>query len=275
MPLNVKESLIRFRYKHWATPATLGSVKILIRALREVHERRLWPRPDEDPGVRDLLSVAALHETVPQENGPNPPLRREHLIALLETCDSSLVGIRDRSFLLLAWTTGLRCVKAVENLTVSDLYPSQYGYQWPLSEYEEQFSFRMRSTSIEGIAADALDLWLEKAQISHGPVFFRCEKNRGRFERNSFGAISIAKILRERSLMAGLRETFSFRSIQRGYDLEIGSSLPSISNKLSLAYNRRTSSNSLHLDADIERISGQSTADNLLRDLDDLLVKFS
>lgn len=274
MPLYIKETLIRYRYKRWAEPSTLLSIKVLIRVLREIHDRHHWPRPEEDAKVVAILCAAASHKNFLTWDGPIPPLKREHLLALLETCDQSLVGIRDRAFLLLAWTTGLRCVRAVENLVVSDLSPSDQGYHWPLSEYEERFTFRMRSTSIVGSAADALDLWLEKARIARGPVFFRCE-NRGRFERESFGTQSISKILKERSLMAGLREKFCFRSIQRGYALEVGSSLPSIADKLSLAHRRRFVPNEIDSCAEVNGVSPDLAAQDPLRDLDELLARFT
>jgi len=272
MPEHVKDTLIEHRYRKWSSPFKLRSIKILMTVLHDIHDVKQWPRPGDDKSVAELLSVAAQREgSVVGARNLTPPLRREDLLALLETCDESLVGIRDRAFLLLAWTTGLRSVRAIQNLEVSDLVRTTNGYFWALSEHEESSSSRMRSTSIDGVAASALDHWLVSAQICQGRVFCRFE-NRCRNRSDTFGTRSIAQIMTERRLMAGLGGHFSFRSISLGYEFEIGASKPSIATRLSYVQNRRNVPISSKPNSnDQQKKASQNTVSRMLQDLDDLL----
>jgi hypothetical protein len=65
--------------------------------------------PCQDPKIRELLSrtrkAYAKRGALPQKKAA---LTKEPLQALLDTCDASLRGTRDRALLLFAWSSGGR-----------------------------------------------------------------------------------------------------------------------------------------------------------------------
>ena len=80
-----------------------------VAVLSKAHQVASAENPCEQPRVRELLSKTrrgyAKRGALPHKK---PALTREPLEALLETCDASLTGLRDRALLLFAFASGDR-----------------------------------------------------------------------------------------------------------------------------------------------------------------------
>lgn len=170
----VVEQLMLHGYKQWYSKYTAKILRRDLAVFCVLHSQHNWPDPCISPSIEDYLAQMRQKEyKAPCAARRNQPMLLSSLIALLETCDDSLVGICDRAILLLAWTTGIRKVSELGRVTRADLIQTDYGYQWPLPADIAGIESRTwwRATTIEEVAAVALDAWIDLSGFRVGPLF--------------------------------------------------------------------------------------------------------
>ena len=107
MPAALDQELVRLKVKGRLGPPGLNTVLQRVSVLSKAHDTLGLPNPCRAQGLR----AARPH---PPRACParrpraSRPLTREPLQALLDTCDDSLRGLRDRALLLFAWASGGR-----------------------------------------------------------------------------------------------------------------------------------------------------------------------
>ena len=228
----VVEQMMIYGYKQWQSKYTGKMLRGDLSVFSVLHSQHNWPDPCISPSIEDCLAQIRQREyKAPYDPRRGQPMLLSSLIALLETCDDSLLGIRDRALLLLAWTTGVRKVSELGRVTRTDLIQTDYGYQWPLPPDIAGIESRTwwRATTIEGVAAVALDAWIDLSGFSGGPLFFA-----GRPLSKTAGLTPavVTNMLTKRARMARLNEHFTCYCFGMGYDLESARDLPSLSFKL-------------------------------------------
>ena len=109
LPQSIDQALVAGGYKAGLGPPALATLAHRVSVLSKVHQLKALPNPCRDPKVRELLAKtrrAYAKRGVVQDK--KAALTREPLEALLDTCDDSLRGARDRALLLFAWASGGR-----------------------------------------------------------------------------------------------------------------------------------------------------------------------
>ena len=127
---------------------------------------------------------------------PTPAARPDVVQALLETCGTSPVGIRDRALIRVLWSTGIRRMSAV-SMAIEKLDPVPEGY-YTLVEAKRD---KHVPILICGRAATALDAWIDVlggGGFKEGPIW----RN---FDGKPMSARLIWWMLHDRSLEAKVR----------------------------------------------------------------------
>lgn len=224
LPAAIDQALVDGRYKAKLGAISLNTLIHRIAVLSKVHQVQNAANPCEQSRVRELLSKTrrgyARRGALPQKK---PALTREPLEALLETCDDSLTGLRDRALLLFAFSSGGRrrsevCFATVENtrregsdfiFTLNHSKTNQAGFDRPEND-----------KPIVGKAAQALFAWLHSSQIKSGPIFRRVR--RGNKIGEPLSPSAVRDIVKRRCALAGIEGEFSAHSLRSGFITEAG-----------------------------------------------------
>ena len=223
LPEVIDELLVRLKFKGKPGPMSLNTLTHRVSVLSKAHQVRLLENPCQDPKVRELLSrtrrAYGKRGDLPQKKDA---LTREPLLAMLETCDDSLRGIRDRALLLFAFATGGRRRSEVTNAEMKHLRRVGVGsfiYTLAYSKTNQSALDRPENQKpIEGKASEALQAWLSAAGVTEGRVFRQVLKS-GR-PGAPLSPAAVRDIVRLRAKLAGLPDTFSAHSLRSGFVTE-------------------------------------------------------
>ncbi|MGO4152504.1 site-specific integrase [Cupriavidus sp. YAF13] len=152
-------------------------------------------------------------------------MTREPLSRLLETCDDSLIGLRDRALLLFAWSSGGRRRSEVAGATLANLRrlaPGEFVYQLSWSKTNQAGAdLPDNAKPVIGAAGAALEAWLAAAGIGDGAIFRRVR--RGGHVGEALSDAAVRKIVKQRCEAAGLEGDFSAHSLRSGFVTEAAS----------------------------------------------------
>jgi integrase len=207
----------------WAAlPAAPETVAAYLASLAATHtnsvlERRLaalsrahrlagldWPRAH--PAIRNTLRGIQREHGRPKKQAA--ALVTEELIRLVETCETSPAGRRDRALLLIGYAGALRRSELVA-ITREDVVFTSEGLRLTIPRAKGDQTGKGASLGIpRGNRADtcpvrALELWLEVSDCRFGPVF-RAIDPRGVIARHALHPDSVRLILSRRAALAGL-----------------------------------------------------------------------
>ena len=90
---------------------------------------------------------------------------------MLETCDDTLVGVRDRAVLLVGFTSSGRRRDELAKLRIEDLSKVGGGYLLYLRKSKTDQGGKGFEVPIQGQAATALSAWLVQCGIRSGAPF--------------------------------------------------------------------------------------------------------
>ena len=214
-------------YKGKLGPMALATLEHRVAVISKAHQNLDLDNPCGHTQVRELLKrVRAGHAKRNVRPHKQAALTKEPLQAILDTCDDSPRGKRDRALLLFAWSSGGRRRSEVAGATMENLrkIPGR-GYLYTLGRSKTNQEGRLDPTSdkpIKGVAAQALDAWLEASGIVEGPIFRRLLRG-GVVTQEALEPRAVRLIVKERCLKAGLDETeFSAHSLRSGFVTEAG-----------------------------------------------------
>jgi integrase len=207
----------------WAAlPASPHTVAAYLAALAPTHtasvlERRLatlsrahrlagidWPRAH--PAIRNTLRGIQREHAKPKQQAS--ALATDELIRLIETCETTLTGRRDRALLLIGYAGALRRSELVA-ITREDVVFTQDGLRLTIPRAKgDQTGKGARLGIPRGQRPDtcpvrALELWLEVSGCRFGPVF-RAIDRLGVIATQALHADSVRLILARRASLAGL-----------------------------------------------------------------------
>jgi integrase len=195
-----------------------------VSVLSKVHKIDGVTNPCEQVRVRELLSKTrrgyVKRGALPKKK---PALTREPLEALLETCDASLVGLRDRALLLFAFSSGGRRRSEVTSATMENTRRDGGAFVFTLTHSKTNQAGIDRAENdkpIAGRAAHAMTAWLAATKIKAGPIFRRVR--RGNVIGEPLSPAAVRDIVKKRCVLAGIEEGFSAHSLRSGFVTEAG-----------------------------------------------------
>lgn len=217
-----------------AVPCSPESLAAYIAARAEVHSpytitRRVvgisrahvsqgLPNPAKTDLVRVVLRGVRRTHGKPQRQAA--PLLKHDLLSLLPLMPENTKGIRDRALLLLGFAAALRRSELVA-LDYTDLQFVSDGLIVCLRRSKtDQLGEGRRIAVPNGrtsvCAVKAVQLWLERAQISSGPIFRSVSKG-GLVNAERLTAQSVALVVKQYAKAAGLPASdFSGHSLRSG-----------------------------------------------------------
>jgi len=241
LPEPVDQALVAAGHKAALGAPTLSTLTHRISVLSKIHQLQGLPNPCDDGRVRELtarLRRGYARRGAAQPNA-KPALTREPLEALLDTCDDSLAGLRDRALLLFAFASGGRrrsevTAATLENTRAAPRSPGQPAgpaYVHLMGVSKSNQSGRTRADShkpVVGQAAQALQAWLDAWRLHNaarglpapeGPIFRRIRK--GGAIAEPLTPQAVRAIVKARAALAGLDAAgFSAHSLRSGFVTE-------------------------------------------------------
>lgn len=239
----VEQQLMEAGLKAQPGALKLSTIKHRIAVLSKVHELRGFdPNPCKSAELKALLHrsarvLAKEGKVTTQKHAAT----RTALAAILDTCDDSLIGVRDRAILLVGWSSGGRRRSELAALHMSHLeltHDDTYLIRMTRSKTNQAGESRI-DKPIRGTAALALTQWIESAEIDSGYVFRRLDG--GRIGESLTGR-SISNMVTRRAKQAGLNGDFSAHSLRSGFVTEAGAKRVSLGDVMALTEHKSVSS---------------------------------
>ncbi|MDM0109904.1 site-specific integrase [Variovorax sp. J22R24] len=242
LPAAVDQALVTGGFKGKLGAPTLSTLAHRISVLSKTHQVAKQPNPCADALVRELL--AKTRRAYAKRGAERPhkqrALTKEPFQAVLDTCDESLRGQRDRALLLFAWSTGGRRRSEVAQACVENLrrvQDGQYIYSMGHSKTNQSGVARPEDNKpLVGKAAQAMQSWLAASQIHSGALFRRIRK--GDQVGEPLSASAVRKIVKERCVLAGMEGEFSAHSLRSGFVTEAGRRNMSLPDTMALTGHR-------------------------------------
>ncbi|WP_429819528.1 site-specific integrase [Ensifer sp. B1-9] len=186
----------------------------------------------DGPSLKAALRLAVRASARPRQRKSKKAVTADVLAQLLLACaGESLVNVRDRALLLIAFASGGRRRSEVAALRVEDLTEEEPVRVDPTDKNSPPLpclSIRLGRTKtttsndheqvfLIGRPVMALRRWLEEANIQYGPVFRRIDQWRN-IDRRALTPQSVNLILKSRCNQAGLDPAlFSAHGLRSGY----------------------------------------------------------
>lgn len=244
LPPELDRVLVDHGYKARVGPLSLSTLEHRISVLSKIHQLQSAANPCAQARVRELLArtrrAYAKRGALPAKK---PALTREPLEALLDTCDDSLPGVRDRALLLFAFSSGGRRRSEVTAATIENTRREGEIFMFTLATSKSNQTGADRAENVKpiaGRAADALAAWLAASRINSGPIFRRVRRGGGIGEPLSPGAVR--DIVKRRCTLAGLAEPYSAHSLRSGFVTEAARQGIPLGDAMALTGHRSTAS---------------------------------
>ncbi|MBD9437331.1 site-specific integrase [Pseudoxanthomonas sp. PXM03] len=235
LPPGLDAALVAAGLKQRLGPLSRNTVVHRLAVLSKIHQLREQPNPCATPAVK-ALATAARRAAAKRGERPRQKtaLPRPALEALLATCDDSLIGRRDRALLSFGFASGGRRRSEIAAADLADLQRlPESGFIYRLlhskTQQEGPAAGATPDKPILGVAALALETWLQAAGHVTGPIFRRVWGATRLGEGLSPAAV--AAIVQRRAQLAGLEGDFGGHSLRSGFVTEgarQGISLPAL-----------------------------------------------
>ena len=162
--------------------------------------------------------ISAVLSGIRRKHG-SPPLQKEavlaeDLIAMIDTLDHQLRGLRDRAILLLGYAGGLRRSEIVGLDVARDDTEDGTGWLEILDEgavltISGKNGWREvvvgRGSAKQTCPVAALEQWLHFAKIVHGPLFRRISRDNKKVAADRLSDKHVARLVKKTVLDAGIR----------------------------------------------------------------------
>lgn len=245
LPPAIDQSLVSAGFKGKLGPMALNTLVHRVAVLSKAHQLRDLTNPCQDPKVRELLAKTrraySKRGALPQKKDA---LTKDPFMAIIDTCDGSLKGLRDRALLLFAWASGGRRRSEVVGASMKHLRrrgQASFTYTLAYSKNNQTGADRPENIKpLEGIAGEALSAWLEASGIKEGLIFRRVRK--GGHLGEPLSPAAVRDIVRERAKMAGLPDLFSAHSLRSGFVTEAAAQNVPLADTMALTGHRSVAS---------------------------------
>nr|MCA1070384.1 Tyrosine recombinase XerC [Delftia acidovorans] len=225
MPAHMDRALVDAGYKAREGPLSHNTLVHRMAVLSKAHQVHGLANPCQDGAVRELMSrTRKAYARRGEQPAKKDALTRDLLEQLLQTCDDSLRGRRDRALLLFAWSSGGRRRSEVAGADMRHLRavgPQEFIYTLAHSKTNQSGRDAPENHKpVTGRAAQALADWLRAAAIEEGPIFRRIRK--GGHVGEPLSPAAVRDIVKQRCTLAGVEGDFSAHSLRSGFVTEAG-----------------------------------------------------
>jgi site-specific recombinase XerD len=234
LPAPADDVALYFRFCAEKLHLKVSTIQRRCAAIAETHNQNRHPSPTDAWIVRNTLKRLRYdHGSLPNEK---KPMSLENIKAMLQHCSDSMSGIRDKALLLTGFCGALRRSDLV-NLDIEDLAKADEGLVLTIRDPQRKAPRKLGlpyGKDPHSCPVQALFAWIEKAQITDGPLFRAVTKfNRPRATRMSDRVV--ADIVKKYSALIGKRAAlFSAHSLRSGFAIaaaQAGASDRSIQNQ--------------------------------------------
>lgn len=198
----------------------VGSLQRRLNAIAEAHKFVGLESPTASGMVRNTLK--GIRRTNGAGTTQKAPTLIEDIRAMVEATDASLIGARDRALILLGFAGAFRRSEVV-SLDVTDLNFNRDGLTVTLRRSKTDQDGIGRKLGIpygsnpETCPVRVLQLWLESANVTGGPVF-RSINRHGQVQPGRLGGLDVARIVKKLADRAGLDAArFAGHSLRAGH----------------------------------------------------------
>ncbi|WP_043796768.1 site-specific integrase [Delftia sp. Cs1-4] len=225
MPAHMDRALVEAGYKAREGPLSHNTLVHRMAVLSKAHQVHGLANPCQDGAVCELMSrTRKAYARRGEQPAKKDALTRDLLEQLLQTCDDSLRGRRDRALLLFAWSSGGRRRSEVAGADMRHLRavgPQEFIYTLAHSKTNQSGRDAPENHKpVTGRAAQALADWLRAAAIEEGPIFRRIRK--GGHVGEPLSPAAVRDIVKQRCALAGVEGDFSAHSLRSGFVTEAG-----------------------------------------------------
>lgn len=214
-------------------PLKISTLRRYLASLSVAHQEKGMVSPTLSPNVKILLRRAR------QANAVNSPkkkaaITKDILKAMLDTCNDSLIGVRDRALLLVGFTSGGRRRDELAHLRVEDLSKINGGYLLYIRRSKTDQGGKGLEVPIQGLAATALKAWLVQSGLRTGALFRGINTNG--IMNNTISGRTINRIVKRRVAMVGLDpDQFGAHSLRSGFITEAARSGATLGDAMALS----------------------------------------
>jgi len=215
----VENRLIARGIKEKHGPHSLATVTLRLFVLGFAHHLHEAPNPCRDKVVKQVLRNAtrAFGKNVKRKRA----LTSDVLEKVLATCDQSLIGLRDRALILVAFSSGGRRRSELTAFEIRDLTPVEGGYLLRIRRSKTDQTGEGTDVPVLGQAGAAVRAWIKAAKLHNGKLF-RAIRSGNRLT-SSLGDRQVSRIVKQRIARAGIDSTdFSAHSLRAGFMTSAG-----------------------------------------------------
>lgn len=215
---DVEQVLLKEGLRLKPGPLKITTLRRFMSSISVAHQEAGHESPTRATKVKLLLRRARVAKANEGTN-KKAAITKDILHVMLNTCDNSLHGVRDRALLCVGFASGGRRRSEIANIQIKDLQKTDGGYLIHLRQTKTDQLGKGKKVPVQGLAAQALTEWLVKSGLREGNLF------RGIFPDGSFtksiGHCTINRIVKRRAKQAGLNpELFGAHSLRSGFMTE-------------------------------------------------------
>lgn len=214
----VEQVLIKEKLRLKPGPFKITTLRRFMSSISIANQEAGHESPTRATKVKLLLRRARVAKA---NDGTNKKaaITKDILQAMLETCDDSLHGIRDRAILCVGFASGGRRRSEIANIQIEDLQKIEGGYLIHLRQTKTDQVGKGKTVPLQGMAAQALMAWLVKSGLRKGNLF------RGIYPDDTLtkgiGHCTINRIVKRRIQLAGLDpKQYGAHSLRSGFMTE-------------------------------------------------------
>lgn len=215
---DVEQVLLKEGLRLKPGPLKITTLRRFMSSISVAHQEAGHESPTRATKVKLLLRRARVAKANDRPN-KKAAITKDILHAILNTCDDTLHGVRDRALLCLGFASGGRRRSEIANIQIEDLQKIEGGYLIHLRQTKTDQVGKGKTVPVQGMAAQALMAWLVKSGLRKGHLF------RGIYPDGSFtkgiGHCTINRIVKRRIQLAGLDpDRYGAHSLRSGFMTE-------------------------------------------------------
>ena len=225
LPPAIDDTLVENGFKSALGAPALNTVLHRLSVLSKAHQMRDVTNPTRDPAAQELVRrIRRAYAARGVRPAAKAALTRNPLEAMLATCTDGLIGMRDRSLLLFAFSSGGRRRSEVAGAVMENLIKvDAQTYLYRLTHSKNDQAGTAHNTNADkplvGPAAEALTAWLAASGVQSGALFRRIRKTKA---VEPLSGQAVGHIVQRRAQLAGLEGDFGAHSLRSGFVTEAG-----------------------------------------------------
>lgn len=236
MPPALEQQLIQKKWRRKHGPLKVSTLRRMLASVSVAHTEHGVQTPTTSSNVK-LLLRRAQQQQADLGKRQMRAITKDILMAMIDTCDDSLHGTRDKALLLVGFASGGRRRSELVNLQVNDLQKIPEGYLLTLRKSKTDQTGKGHTVPLLGMAASALNTWLMQSGIRNGKLF-RGIRGKATLTQHFCGD-AILKMIRRRIALIGLNPNdYGAHSLRSGFMTQAAQTGATLGDAMSLSGHR-------------------------------------